>query len=268
MCGQVRFDVGVKNLFDVFLVDSKMTALSNISAASVDDDHNSVGPTSNCVPFYSPWMSLLLPWPTKWHVFVLVILGDPTTPNSISVGSPLLIHGLEHFFMWWKPLQLYKTFAWSSSSLQLVSSCGVGKSTAGSFLTGRWVAQIVIFSWIFPVRPGTSPARNRKMGNAISIGIGPRIQSRHSSQRMAYYSRYATEMKDVVLGVPLLRLVWSRHSSQWKHHFYWNWPENSITTLVSTDGVLLKICNWKEGCHAWSSVARTGHARTLSMLFF
>jgi hypothetical protein len=184
-----------------------MTALSNVSAVWVDDHHNFVEPTSNFVPIYSPWMSLLLTWPTKCHVFVLVILGDPTTPNSISVGSPLLIHGLEHFFMWQKPLQPYKASAWSSGSLQLMSSCGVGKSTAGSFLTGWWADQIAILSWIVPVHPDTSPAKNCKMGNVLSIGIGLRIRSRHSSQRMVYYSRYATERKDVVLGVSVLRLI-------------------------------------------------------------
>jgi hypothetical protein len=184
-----------------------MTTLPNVSAACVDDHHISVGPTLNFIPFYSPWMSLLLPWPTKWHVFVLVILGGPTTPNSISVGSPLLIHGLEHFFMQQKPLQPYKASAWSSSSLQLVSSCGVGKSSIGSFLTGWWAAQIAILSWIVPVHPDASPARNCKMGNAISIGIGPRIRLQHLSRRMTYYSRYTTERKDVVLGVSFLWLV-------------------------------------------------------------
>jgi hypothetical protein len=44
-------------------------------------------------------------------VFMLVILSYPTTPNSISVGSPLLIHGLEHFFMWRKLRQPYKASA-------------------------------------------------------------------------------------------------------------------------------------------------------------
>jgi hypothetical protein len=46
-----------------------------------------------------------------------------------------------------------------------------------------------------------------KMGNALSIEIGPRIRLPHSSQWMVYYSRYATERKDVMLGVSLLRLV-------------------------------------------------------------
>jgi hypothetical protein len=90
MCGQVRFDVGVKNSFDVLLVNLKMPALPNISAACVDDHLISVGPTLNFVPFYSPWMSLLLPWPTKWQVFVLFILDDPTMPNSSSKASPFL----------------------------------------------------------------------------------------------------------------------------------------------------------------------------------
>jgi hypothetical protein len=189
------------------LIDSKMTALSNISAACIDDHHISVGPTSNLVPFYSPWISLLLPWPTKWHVFVLFILGDPATPNSISVGSPFLIRGLEHFFIWQKLLQPYKASAWSSSSLQLVSSGHVGKSSIGSLLTGWWAAQITILSWIVPVRPGASPARNCKMGNTISIRIGPRIWLHYSSQLMAYYSSWATERNDVVLGVSLLQLV-------------------------------------------------------------
>jgi hypothetical protein len=184
-----------------------MTALPNVLVACVDDHHISIGPTSNFVPFYSPWMSLLLPWPTKWHVFVLAILGDPTTPNSILVGSPLLIHGPEHFFTWRKPLQPYKASTWSSISLQLVSSCGVGKSSTGSFLTGWWAAQISILSQIVPVHLGASPAMNCKMGNAISIEICLRIRLQHSSQQMTYYSRYANERKDVILGVSLLRLV-------------------------------------------------------------
>jgi hypothetical protein len=45
-----------------------MTALPNVSAACIGDHHISIRPTSNFVPFYSPWMSLLLPWPTKWQV--------------------------------------------------------------------------------------------------------------------------------------------------------------------------------------------------------
>jgi hypothetical protein len=118
-----------------------------------DDHHIFVGPTSNFVPFYSPWMSLLLPWPAKWHVFVLIILSDPATPNSISVGSPLLIHGLEHFFTWQKLLQPYKASTWSSSSLQLLSSCGVRQSSTGSFFTSWWAVQIEILSWIVSVCP-------------------------------------------------------------------------------------------------------------------
>jgi hypothetical protein len=88
----------------------------------------------------------------------------PLRQTSISVSSPLLIHQPWTFFTWWKPLQQYKAHAWSSSSLQLVSSCGVVNSTAGSFLTSWWAAQIAILSWIVPVRPGASPARNCKKG--------------------------------------------------------------------------------------------------------
>jgi hypothetical protein len=77
----------------------------------------------------------MLMWPIKWHAFVFII-GDPATPNSVSVGSPLLVCGLEHFFTWEKPLQPYKASTRSSRSLQLMSTGGVGKSTAGSFLTG------------------------------------------------------------------------------------------------------------------------------------
>jgi hypothetical protein len=133
----------------------------------------------------------------------------PLRQNSTSLGSHLFICEVEHFFTWQKPLQPYKAYAWSSGYLQLMSSFGVGKSTVGSFLIGWWAAQIIILSWIVPVRPVASPARNCKMGNALSIGIGSRIRLWHSSQRMAYYSRYATERNDVVLGVSLLRLVTS-----------------------------------------------------------
>jgi hypothetical protein len=51
----------------------------------------------------------------------------------------------------------------AASSLQLVSSCGFGKSTADSFLTGWWAVQITILSWIVLVHPDLSPARNCKM---------------------------------------------------------------------------------------------------------
>jgi hypothetical protein len=77
---------------------------------------------------------------------------------------PCIFVSLECFFTRWKPLQQYKVYARSSSSLQLVSSCGVGNSTAGSFLTGWWAAQVVILSWIVPVHPTASPARSCKMG--------------------------------------------------------------------------------------------------------
>jgi hypothetical protein len=95
----------------------------------------------------------------------------------------------------------------SASYLQLVSSCGVGKLTIGSSLTSWWDVQIAILSWIVPVCLDSSPAEIARWKVPSLIRIGPRIQLWHSSQRMAYYSRYATERKDVMLGVPLLRLV-------------------------------------------------------------
>jgi hypothetical protein len=88
--------------------------------------------------FVPPWRSFMPPWPFKRHAFMLFILSNPAMPNSILVGSPLLIGGLEHFSTWQKPLQPYKASAWPSSPLQLMSSCGVGKSSVGSFLTGWW----------------------------------------------------------------------------------------------------------------------------------
>jgi hypothetical protein len=80
---------------------------------------------------------------------------------------PCLFIGLERFFTWWKPLQPYKAYARSSSSLQLESSCGVENSTTDSFLTGWWAAQITILSWIVPVCLGASPTRNCKRGSAL-----------------------------------------------------------------------------------------------------
>jgi hypothetical protein len=41
----------------------------------------------------------------------------------------------------------------------------------------------------------------------LPIGIGPRLQLWHSSQRMSYYSSYATKRKDIMLGVLLPWLV-------------------------------------------------------------
>jgi hypothetical protein len=47
---------------------------------------------------------------------------------------------------------------------------------------------------------------------------------------------------------------------------YQNWPKNLIMTLFPMDDVLLRVRIWKERCHAWSPVATTSHARTISML--
>jgi hypothetical protein len=162
-------------------------------------------------PFNSPWTTLMLPWPIKWHTYVLFILGDPATPNSTSMDSPLLICGLQDFFTGQKPLQPYKASAWSPSSLQLVSSCGVGKPTVGSYLTGWRAAQIAILSWIVPVHPGASLVRVAWWKASFPIRIGPRIQLWHSFRWMAYYSRYATKRKDFVLGALLLWLVMPEH---------------------------------------------------------
>jgi hypothetical protein len=135
----------------------------------------------------------MLPWPIMWHAFMTFILGDPAMPNSTSVGLPLLIRGLEDFFTWRTPLQLYKDSAWSPSSLQLMSFCGVGKPTAGSFLTDWWAVQIIILSWIMPVHPGASPARIARWKVSSPIRIGPRIQLWHSSQRMCI--TWGTQLK-------------------------------------------------------------------------
>jgi hypothetical protein len=122
--------------FDVLLIDSKMTTSHGVSAPCGEFHHISMETTSNFISFFSSWMPLNLPWPIKRHTFVLFILDDPSMPNSTSVGSPLLIRGLEDFFTWQSPLQPYKASSWSSSSLQLMSCCGVGKPTAGLLLTG------------------------------------------------------------------------------------------------------------------------------------
>jgi hypothetical protein len=49
---------------------------------------------------------------------------------------------------------------------------------------------------------------------------------------------------------------------------YRNWPENLIMTLFPMDGVVLKVRNQKERCHAWSLVATTSHVRIVSVLLF
>jgi hypothetical protein len=59
----------------------------------------------------------------------------------------------------------------------------------------------------------------------------------------------------------------SRDSKMENALSYWNWPENPIMTLFSTDGALLKVLNRKEGCRAWNLIATTSHVRTFSMLF-
>jgi hypothetical protein len=44
--------------------------------------------------------------------------------------------------------------------------------------------------------------------------------------------------------------------------------ENPIMALFPMGGVLLKVLNRKERCHAWSPGATTSHVQALSMLFF
>jgi hypothetical protein len=61
-----------------------------------------------------------------------------------------------------------------------------------------------------PVHPGTSLVRIARWKMPFPIRIAPRIQLLYSSQRMLYYSRYATERKDAVLEVPLLQLITSK----------------------------------------------------------
>jgi hypothetical protein len=53
-----------------------------------------------------------------------------------------------------------------------------------------------------------------------------------------------------------------------KHPFHWNGPENLITTLIPTDGILLEIHNQKERCHSWSLIATTSRVWIVSMLFY
>jgi hypothetical protein len=150
----------------------------------------------------------MLPWPIKWCAFMLFILSDPTMPRFY-LGEFTLAY-----------LSAFNTSSCNRNccsriklSHDLLAPCNscllvvLKKSTADSFLTSWWAAQITNLSWIVSVHPGASPARNCKMGNTLSIGIGPRIWSWHSSQRTAYYSRYTARKKDVTLGLSLLQQV-------------------------------------------------------------
>jgi hypothetical protein len=64
------------------------------------------------------------------------------------------------------------------------------------------------------------------------------------------------------------RRFWSRDCKIENVLFYWNWLGDPIMTLFPMDGVLLEVRNRRKRRHAWSLVATTSHARTLSMLFF
>jgi hypothetical protein len=68
--------------------------------------------------------------------------------------------------------------------------------------------------------------------------------------------------------VPVCLCASPTRIARWKHPFHRNGPKNLITTLVPTDGVLLKACNRKQRCHTWSLIATTSHVRTLSMLLY
>jgi hypothetical protein len=206
MCGQVRFDVGVKNSFDVLLVDSKMTVLPNVSTGRWWSSYL----RRAYIKLHSLLFTLdVVTTPLAYQVacFRVVQSRWPHYAKFFSVGAPLLIRGVEHFFTWWKPQQSYKVphdfLAPCNSCLLVVLE---NQSLVHSWLVDE-LHKLQSYLELCRVHPDASVARNCKMGNVMSIGIGPRIRLRHSSQRMTYYSRYATERKDIVLGVSLLQLV-------------------------------------------------------------
>jgi hypothetical protein len=77
------------------LVYSKMTALPNVSTVCIGDHHISIGSTSNFIPFYSPWMSLLPPLAHQAACFRVVHSRWPHDANSTLVSNPCSLVGLK-----------------------------------------------------------------------------------------------------------------------------------------------------------------------------
>jgi hypothetical protein len=149
----------------------------------------------------------MLPWPIKWQTFIFFSIGDPTMLNSTSRFTLA--------YSWtWRFLHLMEPTS-SLSSFLMIFDLFV---TRVSLLYWKTNCRF-IFYWlscpdcnlVFNCAglPRCFSSRDSKMENAFPIAIGPRIQLWHSSQWMAYYSRYAIERKFVVFGVPLIRLVTS-----------------------------------------------------------
>jgi hypothetical protein len=73
---------------------------------------------------------------------------------------------------------------------------------------------------------------------------------------------------DWLTSYPNCNLVSNCAGSPRCFSIHWNWSENLIMTLFSTDGILFEVRNRKKRWHAWSLVAMTSHVWTLSMLLF
>jgi hypothetical protein len=54
--------------------------------------------------------------------------------------------------------------------------------------------------------------------------------------------------------------------ARWKVHFLIRISKKTHVTFIKTDGVLLKVRNWKDGCCAWSLVATTSHVLILHLV--
>jgi hypothetical protein len=171
-------------------------------------------------------MILILTWRLHWSPFICFLLEGLHAPLTHQVASlrvihprwprydqvltqkalPLLVMGLKTSSDDGTRCHLFKLH---HDLLSLCHSC--------YWKTNRWFVSDWLMSYpncnlILNCADSARrfSSQDCKMGNTLFIGIGPRIRLWHSSQQMAYYSRYATERKDVVLGVSLLRLVASK----------------------------------------------------------
>jgi hypothetical protein len=141
-----------------------MTTFSNVSTVCISDHHISVGPTSNFVPFYSPWM-LLPRWPIKRHAFVLFILGDPCSFVVLKIPS----HDITRCSLIELPHDL---LAHCSSCLLVVLQKNY------RWFVVDWLTSDPNYNPILNCAgsPRRFSSRDSKMENTSSIGIGPRIQ--------------------------------------------------------------------------------------------
>jgi hypothetical protein len=140
---------------------------------------------------------------------VSLLLKGFTKSSTPWVSSPFLIRGPNPTLpcvtaLHQKRRRHEHAFSWLPSELCLTS--GAGDSTAGLLLTSWQAMHTATLPWIILIHPGASQARALQDGKChFRMECQEKPNYNILLEWMAYYSRYATEKKNVILGFLVLQ---------------------------------------------------------------